>query len=358
MSQNNLVPFAAGAKPSAAFAAALNTADHESLADGIGSSYGIIGYKGKVWSLRYHGEKHVFTRPDDNSPTAHIDVIILRAASVKSKSYYGKYDPNASEGVRPICASLDGIKPDADVQQKQSDVCAICPRNVWKAGTDGKKSRECTDYKRLAVLLLPNQTQRLLGAALMEPVFLRIPPASLQPLATYGEQLNMQGFHYSSVATRITFDPNEPHPKMVFAGLQALTDAEAPVVLPMREDPQSLRITGEDQMAAHTGPLQVTGQAQPAQQLAAPSVDLPKAATAPSVPQATDLGLTAIVPAAAVPQTATTISPSKPGGLLELTATAVAPGAPGGGPAAVADTGEVTASDAALDARIKGLLNP
>ena len=97
MSYNSLVPFGGTAKPAAAFAAALNSADPESLADGIGSSYGIIGYKGKVWSLRYRGEKHTFTRPDDNSPIGHIDVIILRQARVKSKSYYGKYDPSAQQ---------------------------------------------------------------------------------------------------------------------------------------------------------------------------------------------------------------------------------------------------------------------
>jgi hypothetical protein len=347
MTQNNLVPFAAGAKPAAAFAAALNSAEPESLADGIGSSYAIVGYKGKVWSLRHGGEKYIFTRPDDNSPTAHIDVIILRQARVKSKSYYGKYDPNASEGVRPICSSLDGIKPDDDVQEKQSDVCALCPRNVWKANAEGKKMRECTDYKRLAVLILPGQTARLLGAPLMEPAFLRVPPASLQPLATYGKQLNDQGFHYSAVATRITFDPNEPHPKMVFQALQALTDAEAPVVLPMREDVQSLRITGEDQVAHQTGPLAQVGQPQPAQQLAAPSVASPKPSMAPSAPLATDLGLTPTQPAAAPAQPTTTKSPSS-GGLLELTADK---------PAAPADAGEVTPSDEALDARIKSLLS-
>ena len=51
-------PLALDAPPwaaSAAVFAGLNP-ESESLADGIGQSYGIIGYKGKVWTLRYRGE--------------------------------------------------------------------------------------------------------------------------------------------------------------------------------------------------------------------------------------------------------------------------------------------------------------
>jgi hypothetical protein len=44
-----------GLAPAAAFAAALDP-HAESLSDGIGSSYGIVGYKGKVWTLRLRGQ--------------------------------------------------------------------------------------------------------------------------------------------------------------------------------------------------------------------------------------------------------------------------------------------------------------
>lgn len=323
MSNTNLVPFAQNQKPSTAFAV-LHSGEQESLADGIESSYGIISYKGKVWSLRYRGEKRVFTRPDDNSPASYIDVIILRQARVKSKSYYGKYDPNSSEGARPICSSLDGVKPDVGVTTKQADACALCPRNVWKTDENGRKSRECTDFKRLSVLLLPHQTGRMLGAPLMEPVFLRVPPASLQALSSYGEQLNAQGFHFAAVATRISFDPNEPHPKMIFQGLQALSDDEAPVVIPMRESIVSLRITGEDQ------PQQAMIAANPTSSVMQPL---------PAGSSGLDLGLAPAKPQA---QPAAT--------LLDLTPNPQ----PKGNTAS--DTGEVSASDAELDQRIKSLL--
>lgn len=233
--------------PDAAFSA-LNPQD-ESLADGIGQSYGVIGYKGKVWTLRVRGETHTFTRPDDGSPSAFLDVIVLRSASYRSKSWYeGGYQEGMS-GQRPTCASLDGVAPDHDVLKKQSEACAICPKNEFKTNANGRKGKDCSDYKRLAVLILPSQSARLFaGQALMEPVFLRVPAASLNDLATLGEAMSKKGFHYATYITRIGFDVEKPHPQMTFRALQKLTAQEAPLVMEMRADPQALRITGENEV--------------------------------------------------------------------------------------------------------------
>lgn len=236
-----------GQLPDAAFAG-LN-AQEESLADGIGSSYGIIGYRGKVWTLRYRGETYTFTRPDDGTPAAFLDCIVLRSASFKSKSYYpaGSFDQD-SGGTRPTCSALDGVTPDADATEKQAEACAICPRNEWKTDANGRKGRDCSDYKRLAVLLLPSVSQVLLGAPLMEPVFLRIPAASLNDLAILGEAMSKKGFHYSTYITRIGFVTEKSHPQMTFKALQKLTANEGPIVMPMREEPNAYRITGESEV--------------------------------------------------------------------------------------------------------------
>lgn len=257
------------AKPNAAFAAL--RAQRESLADGIGSSYPVVGYKGKNWSLRHRGERYAFTRPDDGTPANHIDVIILRGAPNKSKSYYSKedgpYDDATSSGKRPICASLNGVVPDADVAQKQSDVCALCPRNEWKTNNKGKKERDCTDYKRLAVLFRPAEIQRTIGQELTEPAFLRIPPASLSDLAKYGEIMEGQGFFYSELITRISFD-NTAYPKFIFKPIAQVSVEEAPWVISMRDDPITLRITGEE-ITAQLGARTVTA-APAAPKIAAP----------------------------------------------------------------------------------------
>jgi len=234
--------------PSGAFKAYSNQHQHSALGEGIGGSYGVIGYKGKTWSLRHQGQKYVFVRPDDGTQAGHLDVIILRSPPNKSKSFYDGYD-EGTDGKRPLCASLDGVIPDSDVVQRQAEACTLCPRNAWKTDANGRKSKDCTDYKRIAVLLCPDsRTNPVLQAALLEPVFLRIPAASLQNLANFGDEMERAGFPPYAYITRVTFDPMAAHPKMVFRFRQALTDNEAPVVLPLINDDVSLRITGEDKV--------------------------------------------------------------------------------------------------------------
>ena len=164
------------------------------------------------------------------------------------------------------------MAPDADIATPQSTACAVCPRNVFKVNAEGRKSKDCSDYKRLAVLILPSMTKALLGAPLMEPVFLRVPAASLNDLALLGEGMAAQGFHFSSYITRIGFNPEKPHPQMTFRALQGLTDREAPLVLPMRDDPTAIRITGENE-TGKTRPA--TAAAPQTAQTAAPAIAQP-----------------------------------------------------------------------------------
>jgi hypothetical protein len=311
-----------------------------------------------VWSLRHRGERHNFIRPDDGTPSSYIDVVILGQAKQKSKSFYKKYDPNTSDGDRPICSSIDGVTPDQDVTTKQSETCALCPRNVWKTDpATGRKGRECTDYKRLAVLVLPTQTKPLLGQPLMEPLFLRVPPASLNSLAIMGETMANQGFHFSTYITRISFDPNEAHPKMIFTPLQGLTDKEAPIILELRGDPTVGRITGGDLViGGSVQEMEVMPPASPATGLAGNTPSTTAEATQPAqTPPAVS------PPAASAPLATpadTTTSPASPatvdtgfGG-----ATSASPLTPKPALQTVADTGPPEESDADLDARIAGLI--
>jgi hypothetical protein len=367
---------------SPAFQTALAGQD-DSLAEGIGQSYAVVGYKGKQWSLRYRGQRHNFIDAQGFG-IPYLDVIVLNQAKTKSKSFYKKYEPGSSDGERPVCASMDGIVPDPDVVEKQCDSCALCPRNIWRTDPQtGRKGRECTDYKRLAVMILPTHTKPLLGEPLMEPAFLRVPPASLNSLAIMGETMDRQGFHYSSYITRITFDPNKSWPEMVFRPLQQLTDGEAPVILKLRQDPLSARIIGGDVALPHNGnghaalssgvdtglvalsgptvngnvgptssvttiiPSQATATVLPATPTTAPSeprtaapVDsgLSSPPASSSQPTLVETGFGA-APSAAPPQ------PSSPSPGTVPTASALA-----------ADAGQAEESDAELDARIAALI--
>lgn len=372
-----------GVAPASAFAAAGLDPNSESLSDGIGSSYGIVGYKGKVWTLRLRGETHIFSRPDDGSPAAYLDVIVLRQLPNKSKSYYpaGTYQ-DGQIGTRPTCAALDGVAPDADILTPQANACAVCPRNVFKVSPDGRKTRECADYKRLAVLIMPSMTRALLGAPLMEPVFLRVPAASLNDLALLGEGMTAQGFHFSTYFTRIGFNPEKPHPQMTFRALQPLSDREAALVIPMRDDATSKRITGEnDVKAAPARPQTITVQpvaasnvipmtpaAAPVAAVVAPVVVAPvQVAPPPAAAGPIDTGFgevtvtvnpfAPVVQAVQAPTQAPVQAVQSPGmvdtgfgeaGQVQATVTQAAN--------TVADTGAPEDADLDLDARVKALL--
>lgn len=359
------------AKPAQAFQKLIGT---ESLSEGIGQGYPVIGYKGKVWSLRVRGQRYNILRPDDGTPSSYLDVIILGTAKAKSKSYYKDFKDG--DNSPPLCSSIDGLVPDADVPMKQADNCALCPMNQWKTDPKtGRKGRECTDYKRLAVLILPPQTKPILGQALVEPVFLRVPPDSLTSLAIMGDTMEAEGFFYSAYVTRITFDPMKAHPCMVFTPLQPLTDAEEPLISELRRDPTVGRITGGD--LALAGPKTVTapvptGSAATGLAALAAGTPTPPAASQPPVsplalppPASTGLSEAALHGlSGAVAQPATqlqnTSAGANPLGLVDtgfggVSSVSIQP-PPSAAVQTVADAGEPEEADLDLDARIAKLI--
>lgn len=298
-------------KPLAAFGGAGADMD---LGAGVTSSYPVIGYRGKVWSLRYNGESTMFLRPDDGTPAAFIDVVILRAAETKSKSYYESWQDGDNSGKRPVCASIDSVRPDKDVQEKQAEVCALCPRNQWYTNAEGRKKQDCADYKRLAVALVevipgtgigennPPQWRPLVfnGEPLLEAAFLRVPGGSLRDLKSFGEEKGAQGFSPISFITRLSFVPEESYPKFVWTGKAPIRDPKlADFVLKMRDDPVTKRITGEE-LAGQCGMRTVEAEA-----------------SAPSHP--TERAGTVAVQNQRVAQPADTVAPVQGGGqVLEL----------------------------------------
>lgn len=213
----------------------------------IGLSYGILHYAGKTWSLQYQGKRQDIVVPDGpykGAPVPFIDVVIVGHANAISKSWYEKWDPNA-QGAPPDCASADGTAPDAGVLKPQSQFCKTCARNQFKTDpVTGDKRKECSDYMRLAVALQENFTAPLFGGVpLREPIYLRIPPASLSNLAKLWKLMaDGQGLHHATYVTRISFDPSKTHPKLVFQAVRGLTEAEGAAVDSLLTDPVVDRI--------------------------------------------------------------------------------------------------------------------
>lgn len=247
----------------------------EDLGAGITSGFGVVGYKGKIWSVKYGGTEHKLLRPDDGTPAASIELVILRASEAVSKVFYKSSFVDGSNA-KPDCQSVNGVKPDKSIAKPVHPQCADCPMNQWgsRVSEDGKAGKACTDVKRLAVVPQNNIRNDAMGG----PLLLRIPPASLKELKTYADALLGHGFPYFAVATRIMFDMEKAYPRFTFSAIRALTDEEADDVIAMRDDPRTKRITDEaveflDQPEApveQAPPVATSLFEQPTQQVATP----------------------------------------------------------------------------------------
>lgn len=218
-----------------------NRGVQETLGDGISSGFPIIRIRGSKWRLSTgKDEEHLV-------PLDEIDVVILRSPSFAARAYYKGYKGAGSKGERPLCSSLHGVRPDADVPQPQSELCASCPRNQTYTNDKGIKVRDCSNGKRLAVLPWVSWTSELLGKPLLRPCLLRVPGASLGALKSYGEELGRAGVPYYSLLTTISFDDSTEYPKMIFnynTEVQ-LDDDSAAIIDEMRETSEARFITGE-----------------------------------------------------------------------------------------------------------------
>ena len=374
----------------------------DDLSGGITGGYGLIKYRGKVWSIQHQGNTMNLMRDDGDGPRGSIDVVIVKANPHMSKTFYANgWDENSNNP--PDCASANGIVPDQGVPLKQNDICATCPKNAWGSAPNGGKGKACGDHRRLAVVPLADMRNEGLGG----PLLLRCPAASLQDMAAFDARYKSMGYPYFTMGVKIGFDPQESYPKFQFAAIRPLTEDEAKIVIELRNSPETARVVNEGSAPAQAAsqqpafleappanaikPEQVAVRpaavAQPAAAVAQPAaraepvvepVLVPNAGTGFQTPVATGFGNAApALPAAprqpaqaaAVGQPApaqAASTPAKPpvtmtgfGGVTpEVTVAPVQvaqPGPPGAQPALA--PGVVSAFEGSIDERLNALLN-
>ncbi len=262
-------------------------AKNDELGQGVASSYGIIGYRGKVWSTKYQGKETPLMREDGDGPRGSIEVVLVKAAGAIAKIFYKNGYQDGSNAA-PDCWSSDGVKPDAGAQQKQSSTCANCPMNAWgsRITEAGKPGKACADSRRMAVVPLNDLANELFGG----PMLLRVPAASLKDLKAYGDLLDGYGYPYYAVATRISFDPKEAFPKMVFSAMRPLTDEEAIAIKELRSDKRVATVVSEMAQEFKGTPQQEEEEEEvpssPFEQPLPPKAAAPKAAPPKAAPKA------------------------------------------------------------------------
>lgn len=217
--------------------------DDDALSSGIQTGFPILAFKGKVWSIRYRGETFPLMRDDGDGPRGSVEVVILKASEHKAKFWYERgYEEGAAEA--PDCFSTNGVTPDPSSKKVQGNVCLVCPKNQYgsRITPSGKKGKACSDTKRLAVVPVGDLYNETYGG----PMLLRVPGASLNDMAMFAQKVKNHGFKTFSIATKISFDPNEAYPKLRFEALRPLRDDEAKVVIELRNSHQVERVLQEE----------------------------------------------------------------------------------------------------------------
>lgn len=198
---------------------------------GLGGSGGldmpVLSVRGKVFRLRRDGQ-------EVSLKTSLLDVILVGARNNTSRRFY---DSNYQSGEikAPTCASADGMVPDDNVQEKQADACATCPRNVWEKTARGMR-KACDDYKRVLVFL-PEK-------GIYSPVILDVAATSLRKkkgetgpelqMREYIQQLARNEFEPHQVVTTLGFTDDE-YPRLQFSFRRVVNREEYESVMACRE---------------------------------------------------------------------------------------------------------------------------
>ena len=179
--------------------------DNNALITQGGPSFPMITLKGREFSLKVDGE----TKSMKLFELSLIIVATTPNSSHTSKTFYkGAWVDGSDEA--PDCSSSDGIRPDDNVENKQSLSCATCPQAAWGSVITeaGKKAKACSDNKML-YLLAPDD----LGGKL---VAMRVPTMSLRHLTAYARQLSHHNVPASACKVVISFVEGKSYPEIEF----------------------------------------------------------------------------------------------------------------------------------------------
>jgi hypothetical protein len=199
-----------------------------------------ISLKGGHFRLQVQGAETVL-------PTRAVQIALLRVNDGINKTWYSTPWKEGEEPVQPDCSSDDGIAPRIDSPKRQSEFCETCPHNQWGSGvnpTTGKKTKSCSDTKRLA-LVPPGPNGRFVTPD--ETAYqLAIPPASLSDFGGFVRQLSAGSVKaaYNMVVVEIAFDTTVSYPKLNFRAVRWLELDEYTVVAARYDDVEVMRIAG------------------------------------------------------------------------------------------------------------------
>lgn len=175
----------------------------------------------------------LFTFPDAKTSQGPLEAVILDHRNF-NKFYSAAYDPKNPTPPKCFALSkdLDGMSPHADVQEKQSETCAVCTYNQWGSASVGK-GKACRNTVRLAIAT-PDAT------ADSEPFIISISPTGIKSWSALVNALGTRELIPVQVVTSIAFDPNQAFPTLIFKPLRPLDDEQLTVMWALRQKAQAL----------------------------------------------------------------------------------------------------------------------
>ena len=206
----------------------------KALTGGSVSNVKRISIKGGVFRLLAGGKE--VAAIDDR----HLEVVIVKAAPKLSRIFYAAaYD--AENIVPPDCWSNDGERPDASAENKQSETCMSCPKNI--AGSGQNNSRACRYQQRLAVVLANNPSGDVMQLTLPATSVFGKEEGDKRPLQAYARYLAVQNppVNPEQIVTEMRFDTKAESPKLHFKPVRWLTDDEYEVIKGQAESADAQR---------------------------------------------------------------------------------------------------------------------
>lgn len=174
--------------------------ENENFSGGMFDSFPVIRTVGKEFILTVGGEPV-------GKPAKEILAVIVKANNHKSNRYFaGAYNPK--EAKAPDCASSDDVRPDKNIEEPQSSLCANCPHHAFGGA--------CRPYRRTVLGFIDQKydTYNLYR--------LDVPAASLKSLKVYGDLLNQHKLPASAVVTKISMDDSVAYAKFNFECVSVL----------------------------------------------------------------------------------------------------------------------------------------
>jgi hypothetical protein len=166
-----------------------------------------------------------------------LNVVIVNAAAIGRTYFEGTYDPN--NPTPPMCWSSDTKTPNSDVpeDQRMSSTCASCPMNVKGSGQG--ESRACRFSQRLAVTVEGDTENKVYQLQLPATSIFGDAQKGKMGMQAYAKLLSAHNTPAIAVVTGITFDEDAETPKMFFAPVRGLEEAELNAAVEAKDSPEA-----------------------------------------------------------------------------------------------------------------------